>query len=336
MQEPRVIMTAKDIKPLSPSEHQLLERIREKHYTKSTSPTTTLEHVKKIDGELETLVQEVIAPYRGQLRVFPKEHPYTHKRMSSLIQRLRNNNTGQAEFRSTIEWVYRLLFDDAYCFGQTDSFVQTRVTVPTNQYSAQLVPTLPENPTLVVLLRGALYPSVVLGTEFAHTTGKTPDYALFRIERGHQDKGNLEFTLKYAHYNPTNLHQKDLVIADPMLATAGSFIAIYRLLTQDKIEPRSIKFFGTIGAIEGAIQAIRHVPNLEIHLAWLDPVLNEKGYILPGLGDAGDLLNGKLESIDALFASYGREFCTIHRKQIETVYKSIKKEPQKALFESSL
>jgi len=76
------------------------------------------------------------------------------------------------------------------------------------------------------------------------------------------------------------------LILDPMLATGGSAVATTDVLKRWGVS--RIKFVGLIGAPEGIKNMRDHHPDVPIHLAALDDRLNDKGYILPGLGDAGD------------------------------------------------
>lgn len=92
----------------------------------------------------------------------------------------------------------------------------------------------------------------------------------------------VEYYNKLPHQHPFNT----AFILDPMLATGGSAIAAISIVK--KWGSRRIKFLGLIGAPEG-IDALRQAhPDVDIHLAAVDERLNERGYILPGLGDAGD------------------------------------------------
>ncbi|RMH03279.1 MAG: uracil phosphoribosyltransferase [Planctomycetota bacterium] len=78
----------------------------------------------------------------------------------------------------------------------------------------------------------------------------------------------------------------DAFLLDPMLATGGTAVAAVAALRRWGVE--RIRFVGVLGAPAGVEALQRHDPGVEIHLAALDPELDERGYILPGLGDAGD------------------------------------------------
>ncbi|MCA1953742.1 MAG: uracil phosphoribosyltransferase [Anaerolinea sp.] len=98
-----------------------------------------------------------------------------------------------------------------------------------------------------------------------------------------------EHTLKpVQYYNklPTEPTVSVCLILDPMLATGGSAVAVVDILK--RWGAKKIKFVGLIGAPEGVQRLQTAHPDVPIHLAALDEQLNERGYIVPGLGDAGD------------------------------------------------
>jgi uracil phosphoribosyltransferase len=98
-----------------------------------------------------------------------------------------------------------------------------------------------------------------------------------------------EHTLKpVEYYNklPVEPTVSVCLILDPMLATGGSATATAAVLKRWGV--RKIKFLGLIGAPEGIANMQKQHPDIPIHLACIDDHLNEKAYIVPGLGDAGD------------------------------------------------
>lgn len=96
-------------------------------------------------------------------------------------------------------------------------------------------------------------------------------------------------TLKPVSYYckmPLDIEERDVIVLDPMLATGGSAIDAISQIKQ--FHPKSIKFMGIIAAPEG-LKALQEAhPDVDIYCAALDDHLNEHGYIVPGLGDAGD------------------------------------------------
>lgn len=100
-------------------------------------------------------------------------------------------------------------------------------------------------------------------------------------------------TLKPVEYYcklPADIHEREVIVLDPMLATGGS--AIDAISQIKKRGPKSIKFMGIIGAPEGLEALCEAHPDVQIYLASLDEKLNDHGYIVPGLGDAGDRIFG--------------------------------------------
>jgi len=92
--------------------------------------------------------------------------------------------------------------------------------------------------------------------------------------------------VEYYNKLPTEPTVSVCLVLDPMLATGGSAVATVDVLKRWGVN--RIKFVGLIGAPEGVAFLQKHHPDVPIHLAALDDQLNDIGYILPGLGDAGD------------------------------------------------
>jgi uracil phosphoribosyltransferase len=155
-------------------------------------------------------------------------------------------------------------------------------------------------------------------------------FALFKVRR---DDTKLESTMRYildldrSFFDWSSLDGKDLIFADPMNATGGSFLTIIDYI-KTKVKPSSIKFFNIITALKGGLRVARSLPDSEIYTLWLDPVLNKRAYILPGLGDAGDRLNG-IDENDAprnmiqLIADYGSNISNLYRDQLKEIEKTV-------------
>ena len=89
---------------------------------------------------------------------------------------------------------------------------------------------------------------------------------------------------------PSDIDERDVLVLDPMLATGGSAVDAISMIK--KHGAKHIKFIGLIGAPEG-VEALRTAhPDVQIYLGALDECLDQKGYIVPGLGDAGDRIYG--------------------------------------------
>lgn len=104
-----------------------------------------------------------------------------------------------------------------------------------------------------------------------------------------RDEETLQPVEYFAKF-PDELDQRDIFIVDPMLATGGSAIAAINAIKQRGA--KNIKLVCLVGAPEGVKAVNEAHPDVTIYLASLDEKLNEKGYIVPGLGDAGDRIFG--------------------------------------------
>ena len=106
--------------------------------------------------------------------------------------------------------------------------------------------------------------------------------------RDHDTLQPVEYFVKL----PSDISERQLFVVDPMLATGGSGVAAIDALLKRGAQPNSIKFCCLVAAPEG-VETLRSAhPEIDIYAAALDERLNEHGYILPGLGDAGDRLFG--------------------------------------------
>lgn len=106
--------------------------------------------------------------------------------------------------------------------------------------------------------------------------------------RDHDTLQPVEYFVKL----PSDISERQLFVVDPMLATGGSAVAAIDALLKRGAQPNSIKFCCLVAAPEGVKVLQEAHPGIDIYAAALDERLNENGYILPGLGDAGDRLFG--------------------------------------------
>lgn len=108
------------------------------------------------------------------------------------------------------------------------------------------------------------------------------------LYRDHNTLEPVEYFVKL----PSDIAERQLFVVDPMLATGGSAVAAIDALLKRGAQPSSIKFVCLVAAPEGVEILQQAHPDIDIYTACLDEKLNENGYILPGLGDAGDRLFG--------------------------------------------
>ena len=108
----------------------------------------------------------------------------------------------------------------------------------------------------------------------------------------HYAKNDAEFEIKVEYFASPSLKGKTLIIADPMLATGKSMVTVYEAIKKFGT-PKKIHIVSVIGSEFGVKYISKYFPKkTELWIADIDPTLNEKGYIVPGLGDAGDLSYG--------------------------------------------
>ncbi len=96
--------------------------------------------------------------------------------------------------------------------------------------------------------------------------------------------------VEYYYKLPEHIKDRDIIVVDPMLATGNSAIAAVSRIKE--VQPKSIKFLCLLAAPEGIASFHQEHPDIPVYTAAIDECLNEKGYILPGLGDAGDRVYG--------------------------------------------
>jgi uracil phosphoribosyltransferase len=157
--------------------------------------------------------------------------------------------------------------------------------------------------------------------------GYVSPFALFRIRRDdskHENDMEYILDLDRSYFNVADLDGRDLVFADPMNATGGSLVTVVKYLLDQGVKPRSVQFFNVIAALKGALRVVRALDNCRVYTLWMDPVLNNAAYIMPGLGDAGDRINGRdLEeyprNIIQLIADYGSNIAKLYRAQLREI-----------------
>jgi uracil phosphoribosyltransferase len=277
----------------------------------------------------------------GRIRVYPFSTPVeSHGEASRLIAKLRGERTPNREFVYYTQRAFELLFNLAYAQAEQTRrnhlIVKSPVDKPCGQFAVHKIPdvdALVESSVMCVMLRGALLPSMIMSKEIQEysSNGYITPFALFKIKRDEsKNEGNMEYVLDLdrSYFDLGQLDGKDLIFADPMNATGGSLVTVVKHILDQGVKPRSIKCFHVISALKGALRCVRAVPNLELYTLWMDPALNDLAYILPGLGDAGDRINGKDESeqprdILQLIADYGVTICDLYRSQIRKIEETV-------------
>jgi len=258
---------------------------------------------------------------------------------SRIIAKLRNADTDNDEFIYYIQRAYEMLFKLVWIRSGSQKkhqFVKTPVNIPAQNYAVHKLADIDDkirNTVMCVMLRGALLPSMIISKEIEaySSNGYITPFALFRIYRNdkkHESDMEYNLDLDKSFFNPDALNGKDLIFADPMNATGGSFITIVNYLLKTGVKPRSIIFLNVIAALKGVIRVVRALDNCDIYTLWLDGVLNDKAYIMPGLGDAGDRINGydteaNPRTIMQLLKDYGSGIAKLYRSQFSEIEKTV-------------
>ena len=210
-------------------------------------------------------------------KYYPIEMPLltvsSHPVVFDKLARLRDQSTGPDEFRRLMRGLSTLLGAEATSDLRCEDIqVQTPLTTATGKRLANKI-------GLVPVLRAGL--GMVDGLlEFL------PESEVWHLGY-YRDEQTLT-PVSYYQKLPPQRPIETVLLLDPMLATGGSAIAAIDTLKQWGSE--RIKFLGIIGSPEGAKALHTAHPDVDIHLCSLDDCLNEQGFILPGLGDAGDRL----------------------------------------------
>ena len=298
------------------------------------------DNLAKKSKEIGSLLKKICAD-ESQINVYSFESPKEqHAGVSRLIAKLRKEDIAQEEFLYYIQRAYELLFEHIYCdksLNQKRSLIQpTPVDIPTRAFAVHRIPdidSLIENTVMCVMLRGALLPSMIISKEIQDysSTGYITPFALFKISRNDKkSEKNMEYLLSLdkSFFDLSKLHGKDLIFADPMNATGGSLITIVKYLESINVVPKSITFINVLSTLKGALRISRALKNCTVYTLWMDPVMNEKAYILPGLGDAGDKLNKKDSSehprnIIQLLADYGQTNINLYRSQVREIENTV-------------
>lgn len=305
-------------------------------YFEPKNESKIVECFDKMGHELQKICSE-----NPQIKVFSFETDEgSHAEASRVISKLREVDTDHQEFvyysQRAYEMLFRLAYTDEHADKKGHFIVKTPVTFPCQNYAVHKIPDIDakiENSVMCVMLRGALLPSIIMSKEIeAYSSHKyvTP-FALFKINRDDsKNENNMEYILdlKKSFFNIEELDGKDWVFADPMNATGGSLVTVVKYLESQGVHPKSIKFFNVISALKGSLRVVRALPNCTCYTMWLDPVLNEKAYIMPGLGDAGDRLNGcdKKENprnIIRLIADYGAAIASLYHNQLTKIEQTV-------------
>ena len=202
---------------------------------------------------------------------------FNHPLIKHKIAILRDEKTSMKEFRELIEEITTLMTYESL----KEDVPTTEITVKTPLETCTQQVVSDNAIAIVPILRAGL--GMVNGIHVLFPSARVGHIGMYR------DEETLE-PCEYYCKLPEGIEDKLVLLVDPMLATGGSACDAINLLK--KRGCKHIKFMAIIGAPEGVSKVAEAHPDVNIYVSTLDRCLNENGYILPGLGDAGDRLFG--------------------------------------------
>lgn len=207
-------------------------------------------------------------------QVFVMNHPLIQHKLTYL----RDKNTGSKEFRELVSEIAML---ECYEATRDLPLENTQIETPMGPATTQVISG--RKLAFVPILRAGL--GMVEGVLALVPAAKVGHIGLYR---DHQTLQPVEYYSKL----PSDIDERDVIVLDPMLATGGSAVDAISIIKRS--HPKSIKFMCIIAAPEGIKAFTEAHPDVQVYCAAVDEKLNEVGYIVPGLGDAGDRIFGTL------------------------------------------
>ena len=203
-------------------------------------------------------------------------HVFEHPLIQHKLSILRDKNTSVKEFRELISEISMLM-----CYEVTRDLPLEEVDVETPVATAHCKRLAGKKLAIVPILRAGL--GMVDGMVAMIPSAKVGHIGLYR------DPETLE-PVKYYFKMPPDIDEREVIVVDPMLATGGSAVAAVNFLKE--VGVKHIRIMDIIAAPEGIAAMQKAHPDVDIYVAALDDHLNDHGYIVPGLGDAGDRIFG--------------------------------------------
>ena len=229
------------------------------------------EKQKEVDYKSEAnVVEEVKNDKTNQVTVL--SNPLVEHKLSII----RNKHTGTKEFREIIGEIATLL---CYHALEDAKLKEIEIETPICKTKAKVLDE--DNYAFVPILRAGT--GMLDGLLKIVPNAKIGHIGLYRNEE------TLE-PVQYYYKMPKDIAKREAIILDPMLATGGSAADTIQMLKKDGV--KKIKFLCIISAPEGIERLKKEHPDVKIYTACIDEKLNDKGYIVPGLGDAGDRIFG--------------------------------------------
>lgn len=205
-----------------------------------------------------------------------KVYVFDHPLIQHKLTYIRDKDTGTKEFRELVDEVATLM-----AFEITRDMPLEEIEIETPVTTAKTKVLSGKKLAIVPILRAGI--GMVDGVLKLIPAAKVGHIGLYR------DPATLK-PIEYYAKLPADVEERDFIIVDPMLATGGS--AVEAINSLKKRGAKSIKFMCLIAAPEGVKVIQEEHPDVDIYIAALDEKLDDHGYIVPGLGDAGDRLFG--------------------------------------------
>jgi uracil phosphoribosyltransferase len=206
------------------------------------------------------------------------DHPY----IQEVLTILRNKYTSQIEFRKSMVKIGRMI---GYELTRYMEKQRVEVETPVGKAEGVVIPDK-DNILIVNVLRAAI--PLVEGLLKAFPKARQGVISAKRIEDSIRGNDHMEFDVRIDYVNIPGISEEDtVVVADPMLATGSTMnVVLDEVVKRGK--PKRVIVLSVISTQTGIDKVLNVHPYVDIFTASIDKALNEKGYIVPGLGDAGD------------------------------------------------
>ena len=205
-------------------------------------------------------------------KVYVMDHPLIQHKVGII----RREEVGSKDFRQMISEIAMLM-----CYESTRNLKLQDVKIKTPSCETTVKELAGKKLAVVPILRAGL--GMVEGMLAMIPAAKVGHICLYR------DPETLE-PVEYYCKLPSDCNEREVYVVDPMLATGGSCVAAIQMLKEKGV--KNIHFMCIIASPEGVERLQKEHPDVDIYIAALDEKLNDHGYIVPGLGDAGDRIFG--------------------------------------------
>lgn len=202
--------------------------------------------------------------------------------VNEFLRELRDKDIQQdrARFRKNIERIGQIA---AY---EISKEMESDIHFTTTPLGIAQVKKMKEQPIIATILRAGLPLQRGLNEMFDQA-----DLAYISAYRKHAEDDHSAFEIVLEYVATPNINDRILIICDPMLATGQSLVQTYEAFMQ-KGRPSKVYLVSVIGSQEGVDYVTKNIPDADLWIGVIDETLDKNGYIVPGLGDAGDLSFG--------------------------------------------